>query len=57
MKAANCADCKHFAFKASLLNLCKRGHKPRFYIPQTMAQANIGDFGWKRRCEDFKEMK
>lgn len=32
---------------------CALGHKPRFYLPQTMEQAHKGVWGWKRRCSDF----
>lgn len=33
--------------------VCKLKHKPRFYFPVGIRDNN---WGWKRRCEDFKEM-
>lgn len=55
--AVNCDDCVHY--DASLLDAgegwpCFVGHKPRFYRPQTVMQAERGDYGWRRRCKDFE---
>lgn len=55
-RAAHCDECKHY--DADIVPHegwpCVEGHKPRFYIPQTMNQEHRGDYGWKRRCEDFE---
>lgn len=32
---------------------CAKGHKPRFYQPTRIMDNN---WGWKRKCEDFKEL-
>ena len=56
-----CDECKHHINNEySTWDVCDLGHKPRFYKPQSMRQAINGDWGWKRKCEDFaqeKEMK
>ena len=59
MKAADCHACVHFKNQHYLkgMDMCKLGHKPRFYNPQTLAQAHTGMYGWKKRCNDFKDMK
>lgn len=54
-QAKHCAECQHFAYYVG--PLCAKGHKPRFYAPQTHHQAMLGLYGYKRRCEDFKETK
>jgi hypothetical protein len=56
-RAVNCDECRHY--DASLLDAgegwpCSEGHKPRFYQPQTVMQAERGDYGWRRRCGDFE---
>jgi hypothetical protein len=50
-KSNFCDTCAHY--NAKLRNVCEAGHRPRFYCPDTWAQAFHGDWGWKRRCEDF----
>ena len=30
---------------------CAKGHKPRFYMPRNYSDI---DYGWKRRCDDFR---
>lgn len=56
MKARQCDECKHY--DAEIVPYegwpCVEGHKPRFYKPLTISQAHSGDWGWKRRCEDFE---
>jgi hypothetical protein len=53
-KARNCADCDHFRFVGTLQDACEcsKGHRPRFYNPRS---PNDPDWGWKRRCDDFKQ--
>jgi predicted anti-sigma-YlaC factor YlaD len=54
MKAKNCDECKHFSETlATYKRPCKLLHRPRFYVPRTTTQAEAGDYGWKRRCNDF----
>ena len=55
--AVFCDQCRHY--DPTLLEAgegwpCEEGHKPRFYAPKTMSQAHTNDWGWKRRCDDFK---
>lgn len=56
--AKNCDECKHL--KTNTIDLsdfpyCLKGHKPRLYKPQNLSDAHSGNWGFKRRCEDFKE--
>ena len=70
MKAKQCDECRHFYIGAASRvpeNLivtkelcafpgcvaCLRGHCPRFYVPQSETDDT---WGWKRRCDDFKEV-
>ena len=67
MKIQNCDECKFFIWlnpfiknsKISLPNSklvkCKKGYKPRFYTPKNGNP--YGDYGFKKRCEDFKLKK
>ena len=59
MKAQWCDQCKHCDFdrldRLGKGNPCTKGHKPRFYAPQTNHQAHTGIYGWKRKCEDFEK--
>ncbi len=57
MKTVWCHDCKHFkhAVYWEVKDMCRLGHKPRFYKPITMHQAHTGMYGWKKKCQDFKE--
>ena len=50
-KAKNCEECRHFLSGGIL---CVEGHNPRFYKPK---HERDGDWGWKRRCEDFEKLK
>ena len=52
MKAKQCDECKNFKH----LPWCKKGHKPRFYKPANLSDAHSGNWGFKRRCADFKEL-
>ena len=52
-KTRHCDECLHrqeINFRRT--NPCELGHKPRFYQPTHEGDKN---WGWKRRCEDFKE--
>ena len=55
-----CDECKHHADmtedEATWKKPCVLGHKPRFYMPQTISQAHSSNWGWKRRCEDFQPL-
>jgi len=59
-RAANyCEDCRHSSItdetgKSTLI--CKHGHKPKFYVPKTHTDAIDGNYGWKRKCEDYEEI-
>lgn len=62
-RAAHCDECRHF--DADIVPHegwpCVKGHKPRFYTPKTVMQAESGRWvllrlaGWKRRCDDFEK--
>jgi hypothetical protein len=61
MKTRNCAVC---IFARYLPNgkwdetfSCAKGHKPRFYQSANTVAAMEGDYGYKRKCEDYKEGK
>lgn len=56
MKAKNCDECQFFNVELTYpFNVvCSKGHKPRFYKPATLSDAHRGDWGFKRRCNDFK---
>jgi hypothetical protein len=55
MKAKHCDECKHFSLKAN--EPCQLGYKPRYFYPNTMEKAKSGNWGYKRRCDDFQERK
>lgn len=56
MQTRNCDECKYSYQRDWKIGLfCEKGHKPRFYSPKTITQAQHGDFGWKRKCEDFEQ--
>lgn len=62
MKAKQCDECEHMKVDEARMVLpnvwvadviqCAKNHKPRFYMPKSYLDF---DYGWKRRCEDFKE--
>jgi len=56
-RAVYCDECKHYDPKEveSKGIVCKKGHKPRFYLPKTTMQSMTGVYGYRRRCEDFKQ--
>jgi len=59
-RAANCDECRHY--DATLLDAgegwpCVEGHKPKFYKATTTMRAILGDYGWRRRCEDFEQAR
>ena len=51
-KAVHCEDCKYREWIGVDGLLCNKGHKPRFYQPT--GNPYFSDWGWKRRCDDFK---
>ena len=54
-KTRHCEECWHMDRRIEALDanaVCKLKHKPRFYQPARIMDNN---WGWKRRCEDFKE--
>jgi hypothetical protein len=59
MKTVWCHDCKHFKHEVywEVKDMCRLGHKPRFYRPITMHRAHTGLYGWKKKCQDFKEQR
>ena len=49
-----CDQCLHFdPEKIHAGAVCKLGHYPRFYAPVTVSQAEGGNWGWKRKCQDY----
>ena len=56
-KAKNCHECRHWRSGSFGEPDCAKGHKPRFYLPQTMRDAITDGFGYKRRCADFEEVE
>lgn len=46
-------DCAHADASVHIgLQICSKGHKPRFYMPRDELDL---DWGWKRKCTDFQE--
>ena len=55
-KTRYCDECEHWQeINFRRTTPCSLGHKPRFYRP-TDDPHHI-NWGWKRRCEDFKEKR
>lgn len=56
MKAKHCEECWFFHQPSEIRPRagCQKGHKPRFYAPKNISKAQRGDYGWKRKCEDFE---
>lgn len=57
MKAKRCDECRHWRGGSFGAPDCAKGHRPRFYLPTSIAGAHRGDFGFKRRCGDFEEAR
>jgi hypothetical protein len=53
MKTRNCMDCSLADHTGERL-ICTVGHKPRFYLPTGNPHWSSDDWGWKRKCQDFK---
>ena len=56
-KTRHCEECWHMDRRIEALDanaVCKLKHKPRFYQPTSEGDMS---WGWKRRCEDFKEKR
>jgi hypothetical protein len=50
-----CDECKHYnpRFYELDVSACHKGHKPRYYIPQTHRQEMNMDYGHKKaKCPD-----
>lgn len=58
-KASWCDYCVHHSLHGEYSEIlkCSKGHKPRFYPPKGQYPHWSNHFGWKRRCEDYKEIK
>lgn len=59
MKTRHCDECSNFKNTldhegSDFLTWCSVGHRPRFYNPRSYNDEN---FGWKRKCGDFKAKK
>lgn len=56
MKTKHCEECRFFHHPSEIRPRagCQKGHKPRFYAPKNISKAQRGDYGWKRKCEDFE---
>lgn len=54
-KARHCDECDHYDERKGRISEppCAKQHKPRFYKPTD--DPHNTNWGWKRRCEDFKE--
>lgn len=51
-KTRHCDECKHLYYWVGADEYqCLKLHKPRFYKPAREGDLN---WGWKRKCEDFK---
>lgn len=51
-KAKHCDECVHFTRYETPGTVCGLGHRPVFVKPKPDPR-NL-DWGWKRRCENFK---
>ena len=55
MQTRNCDECVHKYTRDWDLRLhCNKAHKPRFYAPKDISDAMRGNWGWKRKCEDYQ---
>lgn len=52
-RARSCIDCNLADFSEEKL-ICTKGHKPRFYLPKGTYPRYENDWGYKRRCNDYK---
>ena len=55
MKMQFCDECANHRFQKVAEVVCTLDHKPRFYMPKN-DNPHDQNYGWKRRCEDFKAM-
>lgn len=55
----HCEECWHFDGTKAVEDLppCEKGHKTRFYRPKDDVDPHDSSWGWKRKCEDFKEQR
>jgi len=57
-RAVYCDECKYYdprGLEEGERVVCRKGHKPRFYLPKTTMHSIMGVYGYRRRCEDFKQ--
>ncbi len=52
MKTKHCDKCKHYTNNEN--EVCELEYKPRFYVPRN---SPYSDFGYKKKCKDFEELK
>lgn len=52
MITRHCDECAHHRAVIGNELACELDHKPRWYSPKGPLDLN---YGWKRRCADFKE--
>jgi hypothetical protein len=52
-KTRTCDQC---AWWTRQIDRCAKGHSPRFYKPRADQQhiQGGGDWGWRRRCDDYE---
>ena len=53
IKTRHCDECECFTRYETPGAVCKLGHRPMFRKPTD--DPHNTSWGWKRRCEDFKE--
>lgn len=52
IKTKQCDECIFSQYNSFGILSCKKEHKPKFYLPKNELDTN---WGWKRKCEDYKE--
>jgi hypothetical protein len=50
MKAKHCNECQGYNLTTISSQVCKLGHRVRFYLPKSPIDYSGG---WKRACADF----
>lgn len=56
MKAKNCDECQYLVSDIDTSE-CLKGHELDFQMPRHMSDVYNGNYGYKRKCEDFKELE
>jgi hypothetical protein len=53
MKTSHCDECAYLDSQRRYDEVpCDKGHKPKFYKPRGALDT---DYGWKRKCADFRD--